>query len=82
MKIDFNKPSEKSLHDAIAKSQQDLIALYDQIDKNRNNPRLIQPLQKQFDHEKSKLDGQLKILFNLGDRDALIPMIKELYAVD
>jgi hypothetical protein len=81
-KIDFDNTSEKSLHDAIVKSQQDLIALYSQIDENRGNPRLSQPLQKQFEHEKSKLDSQLKRLLNLGDRDNLIPMIKELYAVD
>jgi hypothetical protein len=81
-KIDFSNAKEKSLHDAIAKAQQDLIALYTQIDDNRSNPRIVQPLQNHFAHEKSKLDLQLKALFDLGDRDSLIPLIKELYAAD
>jgi hypothetical protein len=81
-KIDFANPTEKALHDEIAESQKELISIFDQIDKNPNNNRVLLPLKAQFAREKEKLDNLLATLYKLGKDDTLIPLIKEIYEAD
>jgi hypothetical protein len=78
-KIDFSDTNQKSLHDKIVETQKGLINIYDQIDANSGNKRALTPLKGQFEREKLKLDTLLAELYNLGDDDSLIPLIKELY---
>jgi len=77
--IDFSRVEEKNIHDAIVASQQRLIDIQDQMDANAGNRRKLVPLQGQFDREKAKLEKMLAELYNLGNDDVLIPLIKELY---
>jgi hypothetical protein len=80
--IDFNNSAEKFLHDSIAKAQEELINLHTQIEENRSNTRLTQPLKKQFERDRAKLDNYLKTLYKLGEKDNSIPLVKDLYAAD
>jgi hypothetical protein len=78
-KIDFNNSDEKELHDKIVVTQKELINIYDQIDANAGNKRVLTPLQNQFASEKENLEKLLAELYDLGNDDLLIPLIKELY---
>ncbi|NUM80789.1 Eco57I restriction-modification methylase domain-containing protein [bacterium] len=78
-KIDFTNKKEKSLHDKIASTQKELISIYDQIDANAGNKRALTLLKNQFATEKVNLEKLLTKLYNLGNDDLLIPLIKELY---
>ena len=78
-KIDFSNARDKELHDEIAKAQEELIAIHDKIDANAGNKRALTPFQGQFERGKVKLDSLLTKLYNLGDDDSLIPLIKDLY---
>lgn len=78
-KIDFANEKEKALHDKIVSTQKELISIYDQIDANAGNKRTLMPLQNQFAREKANLEKLLAKLYDLGDDDFLIPLIKELY---
>ena len=78
-KIDFSKSKEKSIHDKIVEVQKELINIYDQIDANAVNKRTLTPLQAQFAREKANLKKLLAKLYDLGEDDSLIPLIKELY---
>lgn len=78
-KIDFTNAEEKGLYDEIVKSQKGLISLFDKIDANAGNKRVLTPLQNQFAREKANLEKLLAKLYDLGDDDLLIPLIKELY---
>jgi Eco57I restriction-modification methylase/TaqI-like C-terminal specificity domain len=78
-KINFANPKEKAIHDKIVESQKELISVQDQIDQNAGNKRILTPLQGQFAREKASLDKLLAKLYDLGDDDLLIPLIKELY---
>lgn len=78
-KIDFANAKEKALHDKIVSTQKELINIYDQIDANAGNKRTLTPLQAQFAREKANLEKLLAKLYDLGDDDLLIPLIKELY---
>ena len=78
-KIDFSDPKQKELHDKIVETQKELISIYDQIDANTGNKRALTPLQGQFAREKAYLEKLLTELYNLGNDDSLIPLIKELY---
>jgi hypothetical protein len=80
--IDFENKKEKEIHDKIVSLQKELIATQGDIDKNKGNSRKLIPLQRQFNNQKSELDKTLKILFNLGESDNLIPLIGELYATN
>ncbi|MDL2311465.1 Eco57I restriction-modification methylase domain-containing protein [Bacteroidales bacterium OttesenSCG-928-B11] len=77
--IDFSNLQEKELHDKIVSIQKELIAIHDEIDANAGNKRVLTPLQGQFQREKAELDNTLAQLYNLGNEDSLIPLIKELY---
>jgi hypothetical protein len=78
-KIDFANAKEKALHDKIVETQKELIRIYDQIDTNAGNKRALTPLKGQFAREKANMDKLLTKLYNLGNEDSLIPLIKELY---
>ncbi|MCA0335186.1 MAG: Eco57I restriction-modification methylase domain-containing protein [Bacteroidetes bacterium] len=78
-KIDFSKQKEKLIHDKIVENQKELINIYDQIDANAGNKRTLTPLQNQFAREKTNLEKLLAKLYNLGEDNLLIPLIKELY---
>lgn len=78
-KIDFTIAKEKSLHDKIVSSQKELISIHDKMNANTGNKRALTQLQSQFAREKVNLDKLLTKLYNLGDDDLLIPLIKELY---
>ncbi|WP_395092837.1 Eco57I restriction-modification methylase domain-containing protein [Vaginella massiliensis] len=78
-KIDFANTIEKALHNKIVETQKELISIYDQIDTNAGNKRVLTPLQNQFAREKANLEKLLAKLYDLGEDDLLIPLIKELY---
>jgi len=78
-RIDFANPKEKALHDKIVETQKDLISIQDKIDLNAGNKRNLTPLQGQFAREKANLEKLLAKLYDLGDDDLLIPLIKDLY---
>lgn len=78
-KIDFANAKDKALHDKIVELQKELIKIQDQIDANIGNKRALTPLQSQFSREKIALEKLLAKLYDLGNDDSLIPLIKELY---
>ena len=78
-KIDFADTEQKALHDKIVEKQMKLIGIYDKIDANVGNKRVLTPLQRQFSIEKINQEKLLAKLYNLGSDDSLIPLIKELY---
>jgi hypothetical protein len=78
-KIDFSDVEQKALHNKIVETQKELISIYDKIDAHAGNKRALTPLQGQFVREKANLETLLAKLYNLGDDDLLIPLIKELY---
>lgn len=80
--IDFENQSEKEIHDRVASIQKGLIKLQGEIDQNAGNRRALTPLERQFNANKADLDNALKLLFNLGEDDNLIPLISELYAAN
>ena len=80
--IDFASKKEKLLHNQIAETQKKLIEIFDEIDANMGNNRILIPLQRKFEKEKKVLEKRLRELYNLGKDDALIPLIKELYEAD
>jgi len=81
-KIEFSNVIEKQLHDKIATNQKELICIYDKIDINVGNERALTPLRSQFVREKEKLEELLLELYNLGNEDLLIPLIRELYEIN
>ena len=78
-KIDFANAKDKALHDKIVEHQKELIKIQDGIDANIGNKRALTPLQSQFSREKIALEKLLAKLYDLGNDDSLIPLIKELY---
>lgn len=78
-KIDFNIKKDRILHDKIVEIQKELIATKDEIDANVGNKRKLTSLERIFETLKNELDSTLKVLFDLGNEDLLIPLIKELY---
>ena len=78
-KIDFSDIKQKNLHDKIVEAQKELISIYDQIDANAGNRRALTPLQGLFIREKASLESLLAELYDLGNDDSLIPLIKQLY---
>ena len=53
--------------------------IQDKIDANYGNKRALTPLESQFKIEKMDLEKLLVKLYELGNEDSLIPLIKELY---
>ncbi len=77
--INFSDANEKNLHDKITTFQKNLIQLQGQMDENMENPRKLIPLKRLFADTKKQLNETLKVLYNLGEGDGLIPLISELY---
>ncbi len=80
--INFRFNRDKELHDNIANTQKNLIAIQIEIDNNSNNRRKLTPLKRQFQTQKIHLDQLLKELYGLGEDDKLIPLISEIYATN
>ena len=80
--IDFKNKSDKTIHDKIVTLQKELIAIQDKIDANIGNDRKLVPINRQFINKKTEMDDTLKVLYNLGESDSLIPTISELYAIN
>ena len=78
-KIDFDNPEEKKQHDKIAEIQERLIGKQSEIDKNIGNDRNLIKLQRQFTALKNTMEQALKKLYDLGNDDGIIPLIKDLY---
>jgi hypothetical protein len=78
-KIDFSNSKDKVQYDKIVELQKELIKIQDEIDANIGNKRALTPLQSQFSREKIALEKLLAKLYDLGNDDSLIPLIKELY---
>jgi hypothetical protein len=78
-KIDFGNAKERAYHGKIVETQKELISIFDKIDANSGNKRVLTPLQGQFVREKANLENLLAQLYDLGSDDSLIPLIKELY---
>jgi hypothetical protein len=81
-KINFAIPEEKAFHDKIVKTQKELIDIHDKIDVNSSNKRQWLKFESFFAKKKKKMDELLSELYNLGNDDSLIPLIKELYGTD
>lgn len=80
--IDFKNKKEKAIHDKIVFLQKELITIQGKIDTNIGNARKLVPLNRQFINKKTEMDDTLKVLFNLGEDDSLIPTISEMYAIN
>lgn len=77
--IDFTDHESKKVHDSIASLQSNMNSLYMDIEKAGSNDRVLIPLKRKFDKNKQKMEKRLKELFNLGDLDASVPSVEELY---
>ena len=77
--IDFTKIEEKNLHDQISATQKDLIRIQGEIDTNRSDHRVTDPLQREFDLKKTELNQALVRLYGLSDMDDQIPLISKMY---
>jgi hypothetical protein len=77
--IDFGNSAERRIHDEISQTQERLIDTYSEIDKSRGDNRFLVKLNREFEDLKLFLEKRLKELYDLGQDDALIPLIKELY---
>ncbi|MGV8946471.1 MAG: Eco57I restriction-modification methylase domain-containing protein [Lutibacter sp.] len=80
--IDFKNKSDKAIHDKIVNLQKELITIQGKIDTNIGNARKLVPLNRQFVNKKTEMDSTLKVLYNLGESDSLIPSISEMYAIN
>ena len=78
-KINFADAKEKAFHDEIVSTQKELIGIFDKIDTNAGNKRALSLLQSRFAREKTNMEKLLADLYDLGDDDSLIPLIKEIY---
>jgi hypothetical protein len=81
-KIDFSNKKDKSLHNEIAAKQKHLIKIQSQLDKAVKNPRVRITADRAFKKELKAMEHLLVKLYNLGDDDKKIPLIKEMYAAD
>lgn len=79
VEIDFQSTHSKNLHDAISKTQKELISAFTDIDHNKSNPREKIKSERMYNSLLQKQDNQLKELFGLGDLDSRIPIISNLY---
>lgn len=82
IKIDFSNATSKKLHDNISNTQKYLNNLQTRIDKNNGNKRKQTPLQRQFRTKEQELENLLKELYDLKDKDNLIPKVSDIYAID
>ncbi len=80
--IDFNNQEENKIHDNIADTQQALIKIQEQMDQNNANQRKLTILQRQFNNLMTLQNKHLAQLFNLGNMDASIPIIGDIYGTN
>ncbi|WP_435675596.1 Eco57I restriction-modification methylase domain-containing protein [Polaribacter sp.] len=80
--IDFTDKTDKGIHDKIVTLQKELIKIQSKIDTNKGNARKLTPLNRKFINKKAEIDYTLKVLYNLGENDNLIPAISEMYATN
>lgn len=78
-KIDFANKGDKAIHDKIVKIQKELILKQDEIDQNHNDKRILTRLNREFESLKNDINELLIKLFDLGNDDSFIPLIKEMY---
>lgn len=79
IEIDFDSEQSKKVHDDIADAQKKIIASFTEIDKNQSNPRKRLLSERQYKKLVKKMDALLEKLFDLKDKDSLIPIISEIY---
>ena len=79
--IDFTNQRDKQIHDSIAGLQQDLIRKQAEIDRFQTNPRALVLAEREFAHTKRQLEKTLEHLYDMGEDDSLIPIIKRDYAI-
>jgi hypothetical protein len=80
--IDFCNQDAKKLHDNISDTQQTLIKIQEKMDKNKTNKRKLTILQRQFKELMIVQNQNLAQLFNLGNMDASIPLIGDIYGTN
>ncbi len=80
--IVFSNKKDKSLHKEIVVLQKKLINIQSRIDKASKNPRARKLADIDFKRELNKMDLLLSKLYNLGDDDLKIPLIKDIYAAN
>lgn len=80
VKIDFDDDESKKLHDDIADLQLSLNLTYGKYEKEAGNPRMQVPLKRSFCNKQKQMEVLLAKLFNLGELEAFIPEITELYS--
>lgn len=79
-KINFKDKKEKAIHDEIVRIQRELlIQAQGEMDQQTNDKRTLTILNRKIEALKDELDNSLKSLFDLGNDDGLIPLIKEIY---
>jgi hypothetical protein len=80
--IDFGNAQAKALHDRIAATQAALIQKYTVMQGNVRDRRIYIQQQREFSLLERRLDQLLYELYNLGDNDSQIPLIKDFYEID
>ena len=75
--IDFENVTDASKHRRISDLQKELNSTYKKILKADVREKIA--LERQFETAKTKMDGYLKDLFNLGELDQDIPSVTDLY---
>lgn len=78
-KINFKDEKDKAIHDKIDRIQRELIQTQGEMDQQTNDKRTLTILNRKIEALKHELDDSLKTLFDLGNDDGLIPLIKEIY---
>jgi hypothetical protein len=79
IEIDFDSKKSKKVHDDISDTQKKIIAAFTEIDKNQDNPRNRLLSERQYSKLVKQMDKLLVNLFDLKDKDSLIPIISEIY---
>lgn len=80
--INFENDRERDLHNSIAEKQENLIYCQSKIDEYQSNPRELVLAKREFSRVKAELESCLESLYDLGDKDAIIPIIKKTYATN
>lgn len=80
--INFEDINEKQLHDKVSLTQEKLINVQREIDRNVSSERILIPLHREFNSLKADLDALLKQLYQLNNDDRLIPLISQIYATN
>lgn len=81
-KINFGNNDERLAHNSIVELQKQLIKIGDEMYAIYGNKRKLIILQRQFDLLKQQLANCIMHLYNMEKYDAIIPIIKEQYAID